>query len=82
MEKWIICAAAGIAVVILWRIFSLPKRMLWRAGTGIAGLCAANALGGYIGVTLGINVWNAVVAGLLGLPGVAVLLLVRWWYGG
>ena len=29
-------------------------------------------------VALGVNVWNALVIGVLGLPGFVLLLLVQW----
>ena len=30
------------------------------------------------GITLGLNLWNALVVGVLGLPGLVLLLLTQW----
>ena len=34
--------------------------------------------GGATGIALGINLWNALVVGVLGVPGLVLLLLVQW----
>ena len=33
---------------------------------------------GITGFALGLNLWNALVIGVLGLPGLGLLLLVQW----
>ena len=84
MERIILFAAAGIAVLIVLRIFTLPVRWIFRlllhVGLGFAGLLLVNLLGGIIGVSLGVNLPNALVVGVLGLPGLVLLLLLRWFY--
>ena len=45
---------------------------------GFLALWAVNATAGVTGIALGINVWNALVIGVLGLPGFVLLLLVQW----
>ena len=45
---------------------------------GFVGLFLVNWLGSYIGISLGINVVNAVVVGTFGIPGLILLLLLRW----
>lgn len=84
MESVILWIAAGIAVLIVLRIFTLPVRwfvkLLLHVGLGFAGLILVNLLGGWFGVSLGINLLNAAVVGLLGLPGLVLLLLLRWFY--
>ena len=35
-------------------------------------------LGSAMGVSLGVNLFNALVLGVLGLPGLGLLLLLRW----
>lgn len=49
---------------------------------GLAALLAVNLSSGYTGVRLGFNVFNGVTAGILGIPGVVLLLLVQWILGG
>ncbi len=84
MERIILYAAAGIAVLIVMRIFTLPIRWIFRlllnTALGFVGLFLANWLGSYIGISLGINLINALVVGSLGLPGLVLLLLLRWFY--
>ncbi len=59
----------------LGRLLALAARTL--AGLGaLAALRAAGA--GAVGVTLGVNLFNALTLGLLGLPGLALLLLFNW----
>ena len=48
---------------------------------GLAGLIAVDLFGAYIGITLGVNLINAAVVGILGLPGLTLLLLLRWLCG-
>ena len=45
---------------------------------GFAALWLVNATAGLTGLTLGLNLWNALVIGVLGLPGLGLLLLVQW----
>ena len=45
---------------------------------GLAGLFAFSQVGGLIGVTLGVNLVNALVVALLGLPGFGLLLMANW----
>ncbi len=84
MEHILLWAAAGIAVLAVVRIFTLPLRRLVRfllhALLGFAGLLLVNLLGGRLGFSLGVNLLNALTVGILGLPGLALLLLLRWYY--
>ena len=67
-----------IALIILHR----PVRWLWRLCLRSAGALAALALfhpvGSLLGVTLGINWVNALVLGVLGVPGFGLLLMLQW----
>ena len=45
---------------------------------GLAALLAVNISAKYTGVGLGFNVFNGLVAGILGIPGVVLLVLVQW----
>ena len=45
---------------------------------GLAALLAVNLTAAYTGLRLGFNLFNAVVAGVLGAPGVVLLALVQW----
>ena len=45
---------------------------------GFLALWVVNLTSGITGLTLGMNFWNALVIGVLGLPGFGLLLLVHW----
>ena len=72
---------AGIAAVLMVRAAAAREGFLRAAINGILGLAAllvVNASSGYTGVHLGFNLFNGVVAGVLGVPGVVLLVLVQW----
>ena len=68
----------GAALLILRR----PLGRLWRLGVrsvgGLAALALLNPLGQLMGITLGINWVNALVLGMLGTPGLGLLLMLQW----
>lgn len=82
MEKIVLYVAIGIAVLIVMRIFTLPVKWIFKlllnTVLGFVGLFLVNWIGSYIGISLGINVVNAVVVGTFGIPGLILLLLLRW----
>ena len=84
MEQILLYAAVFIAALIILRIFTLPIRWIFRlllnTGIGFLGLFLLSFAGSFLGITLGINLINAVVVGALGLPGLILLLLLRWLY--
>lgn len=85
----IIYTCAAIAGMILLisavRIFISPIRILLKlllnASLGFAGLILFDLFGAYINISIGVNLINAFILGLLGIPGLALLLLVKWLCG-
>ena len=76
---WTLAAVIVLAVVILLRQFlGRMLRFLGRMAAGLAGLFVFGQVGGLIGVSLGVNLVNALVVALLGLPGFGLLLLLNW----
>ena len=69
---------ALVALVVLRRPLKALLRLLGRTAAGMAGLFAFSHIGGMIGVSLGVNLLNALVLGLLGFPGFGLLLLLNW----
>ena len=82
IARWIIYIGAGLVVLLLLRIFSAPLRfafkLLLNTLLGFAALAIFNFFGQYIGVTVGLNLINAVAVAVLGPAGLAVLLFARW----
>lgn len=74
---------AGVSFgLILLFVLRRPLCRLWRLFIRSAGSLAALALlsrvGCMPGICLGVNWLNALVLGLLGLPGFGLLLMLRW----
>lgn len=52
-----------------------------RTGVGLAVLYALSGVGTLVGVHLGVNLVNALVLGVLGVPGFGLLLMMNWLLG-
>ena len=81
-QKILAALLAAFFLIALIRIFSAPLRLavrlLGNTLLGFVALWAVNMTAGITGLALGLNVWNALVIGVLGLPGFVLLLLVQW----
>ena len=72
---------AGIAAVLTLRAAAAREGFLRAAVNGILGLVAllvVNMSSAHTGIHLGFNLFNGAVAGVLGVPGVVLLVLVQW----
>jgi len=67
-----------VALILLRRPLRWLLRLLGRMAVGLAGLFAFSHISGLIGVTLGVNLVNALVVALLGVPGFGLLLMLNW----
>lgn len=69
-------------LIALLRIFSTPLRialrLLLNTLLGFLALWVVNLTAGFTGIVLGFNVLNALLIGVLGVPGFVMLLLVQW----
>ena len=81
-QKIIAAILAGFFLIALIRVFSAPLKLalklLANTALGFLALWAVSLTSGLTGIALGLNLWNALVIGILGLPGFALLLLVQW----
>ena len=81
-QKIIAAILAGFFLVALIRVFSSPFRLalklLLNTLLGFLALGAVRLTAGLTGIALGLNLWNALVIAVLGLPGFVLLLLVQW----
>ena len=68
--------------VALLRIFRTPLklavRLLGNTALGFIALWAANLAAPVTGLVLGLNLWNALIIAVLGIPGLILLLLAQW----
>lgn len=74
-----------LAVAII-RLFKTPLKLALRTvantALGFGALWAVNLTTAYTGLSLGLNLFNALTIALLGVPGLGLLLLVKWVLGG
>lgn len=74
-----------LAVAII-RLFKTPLKIALRTvgntALGFGALWALNLTTAYTGLSLGLNLFNALTIALLGVPGLGLLLLVKWVLGG
>ena len=74
-----------LAVAII-RLFKTPLKLALRTvgntALGFGALWAINLSTAYTGLSLGLNLFNALTIALLGVPGLGLLLLVKWVLGG
>lgn len=81
-QKVIAAVLAGFFLIALLRVFSAPLRLALKllANTllGFLALWIVTLTSTFTGIALGLNVLNALVIGILGLPGFVLLLLVQW----
>ena len=79
---WVGAAAAALtALLLLRRPLKAVGRLALRSGVGMVCLWLLQGVGGLVGIHLGVNLFNGLVLGLLGVPGLALLMLVRWTAG-
>ena len=84
MDIYVVIAYfAGVFLLyVIGRLLLIPLRIIFNliviAVIGGAMLLIVNLIGGMWGISIGINPITALVAGLLGIPGVALLIALRF----
>lgn len=75
---WLLLTVAALAaLVVLRRPLGALVKLLVRCAAGLGGIWLFNLAGGLIGVQVGMNLFTALAVGLLGLPGLGLLLLLQ-----
>jgi len=73
---------AVIAVIMIGKLLTAPIRLagklLINGLVGFVVLFFLNFAGNLVGLSLGINWFNAIVVGIFGAPGVVLLLLLKY----
>lgn len=81
-QKLLVGLLAVFLLASLLRIFQAPLKLALKllANTllGFLALYATGLTAAWTGITLGLNLWNALVIGILGLPGFLLLLMLQW----
>ena len=72
---------AALVIFALLKILSAPIRLIFKllinTAVGFALLFLVNLIGSYFGFSLEMNLLNALVTGIFGIPGVIVLIFIR-----
>ena len=78
----LLTGAALVLLLISAKVFSAPLKLalkvLFNTLLGLGALILLNVTAPFTGLSLGVNLFNALVVGVLGVPGVVLLLLVQW----
>ena len=72
------CLLAFLLIKLLIKPIGWAIKLLLHALIGYAALFLLNFFGSTIGITLELNWPNALITGVFGLPGVVVLLIVKY----
>lgn len=82
VEKIAIGLVIAFFVLALGRLFKSPLKLVLRLGInaalGFGAVWVLNLTTGFTGLSLGLNWFNAVTIGILGVPGFFLLLLLKW----
>ena len=80
-----IVALIVVGMLLLWLLLRILRKpikwalkLLLSAVLGFVGLALVNLLGSTVGISLNVNWFNALVSGILGIPGVLLLLLFKY----
>ena len=81
-EKLIAAYVAGLILLFVFvKIFYTPLKIALRlfASSIIGGLIlyGVNVAGSLVGIKIGINIYTAMVAGVFGIPGISMMLLLQ-----
>lgn len=80
---WILGGGAVlIGVLALHRPLESLLRLAGRTAVGLGVLALLGQVGGWLGIHLGVNLFNALILGLLGIPGLGLLLMMNWTLAG
>ena len=74
MAGLLLCAA----LILLHRPLVWLFRLALRSSAALAVLALFSQVGHMFGIQLGVNLFNALVLGVLGLPGFGLLLMLQW----
>lgn len=73
---------AILGLIIIVKLFSWPLKILFKliinAVLGVITLVLVNIVGAGFGLTIGVNIFTALIVGFLGVPGVIFLVVLKY----
>ncbi len=80
MEEIVTLLIPVLLAVSLIRLLVLPIKLIWKlaihSGCGFVCLWLLNSISAFTGILFPINAFTALIAGILGLPGIGILALL------
>lgn len=80
MTEYVVLIFAAIAVVIVAKLLAWPIKkiikLIINVVLGIIMIYLVNTFGANIGITIPFNIVTALIAGILGVPGVILLIII------
>lgn len=78
MKTVLIVLGVLVLLILLRRPLGKLGRLAVRSGLWLVFLWLFKSVAPLVGVNLGVNLFNAVILGLLGVPGLAFLMMAQW----
>lgn len=76
---WLAVALLALSILLCSTVpLAVLLRLAARSAVGLAVLALFSQVGQFIGVSLGVNLVNALILGVLGVPGFGLLLMLQW----
>lgn len=80
MANYVVLIFAAIAVIIVAKLLAWPVKKILKLAIniilGIIMIILVNTFGSTIGITIPFNIITALIAGILGVPGVIALIII------
>lgn len=80
MAEYVVLIFAAIAAIVVAKLLAWPVKKIMKLAInvviGIIMIVLVNNFGGPLGISIPFNMVTALVAGILGIPGVIVLIII------
>ncbi len=80
IPQYVVLIFAAIAVVVVAKMLAWPFKKIVKLALNVLGgvilIFLINTFGASIGITIDFNIVTALIAGILGIPGVILLILL------
>lgn len=84
-ESIVSLVLVAVAVIVLIKLLSQPIKWIFKlllnAGLGFVLLFIVNFVGSWVNISIAMTWLNALIVGVFGLPGAAILILANWLMG-
>lgn len=80
MAEYVVLIFAAIAVIVVAKLLAWPVKKILKLAInialGVVMIILVNTFGTSIGITIPFNIVTALIAGILGVPGVIALIII------